>query len=97
MGTFLIHFFGIICEFYLFCLCMTHVFIDKPNKVLLFELKTMKSSYLFALLGIGMWSALEKVKIPDKWFYPVYIGCFLSVAIISFVILATNLPHLNVK
>ncbi|MGM0873598.1 MAG: hypothetical protein ACQEWV_02150 [Bacillota bacterium] len=91
MWIYIVDIFLSISGFFLFCLCMAHVFMYKPNKHILYELKSTKSSYIFAILGIGMWIVLEKINIPGKWFYPVYIGCFLSVAVASFVLMTAKL------
>jgi predicted tellurium resistance membrane protein TerC len=77
--------------FYLFCLCMAHVFMYKPNKHFLNEIKTIKHAYIFSILGIGLLFVLEKMNIPSKWLYQAYIGCFLSIAVASFLIMTNKL------
>jgi hypothetical protein len=81
----------LIVGFYLFCICIAYVFMYKPNKHFLNEIKSTKHAYIFSLLGLTMWVVLEKVKIPDKWFNLVYKGCFLTGGVVSFIFMVSSL------
>jgi hypothetical protein len=63
----------------------------KPNKHFLHEIKSTKHAYIFSLLGLALWVVLEKVKIPDNWFNFVYKGCFLTGAVVSFILMVSSL------
>ncbi|KKI93708.1 hypothetical protein WQ54_01230 [Bacillus sp. SA1-12] len=80
-----------IIGFYLFCSSMAYVFMYKPNKFILNEIKAIKHAYLFTLLGIGVLILIEKAKIPERLNEPVFKGCFFTFALASFFIMIFHL------
>lgn len=77
--------------FYLFCLSIAHIFMYKPSKELLNQLKTERHSFIFAILGIAVWSLLKKVKIPERFIYPSYLMVFLIISFSSFFLMISKI------
>ncbi|PMC38373.1 hypothetical protein CJ195_07855 [Bacillus sp. UMB0899] len=91
MWMFVIDIMIVIVSFYFFSIFTAHIFMYKPDPDILFQLKSMGSSFLFAVIGILLLRLLAKLKTPEKWRSLIYLVIFLSGAVGTFAYLTSTI------
>ncbi len=85
----------IIISFYFFSIFTAHIFMYKPEPEVLFQLKSYKSSFLFAISGLILLSLFKKLKLPEKWHQLIYLVIFLLSAAGTFTYLILTITNLK--
>jgi|GEM_PF-3603291 len=93
MRMFVIDLIFVMISFYFFCLFMAHVLMYKPDPAILYQLKTIRSSFVFSVLGIGLLYVLNKINTPKQWLHSIYNFIFLLCAASSFAFLALTINN----
>lgn len=63
----------------------------KPDLQYLKQMKKQPVTFLFSLLGIVAFYFFQKLKLPDQWIYPAYIGLFLMLSFTTFIVMVSSI------